>query len=63
VLPTSARGSGTSPYAPNGAISFDRTRWTDAAAGYRFYVSYPADFVLDTSPGVQGSPVPSAVIL
>ena len=62
VYPVSARQSGTSPYGASGAIAFDRTPWADAAAGYRFYVSYPADFVLDASPGSSGSPVPSILI-
>jgi hypothetical protein len=60
VSPLSARGSNTSPYHASGAVAFDRSPWTDPVAGYRFYVSYPADFVLDTTP--SQTPLPSKVI-
>jgi hypothetical protein len=47
--------TGTAPFQANGITAFDRSAWTpDGAAGYRFLVSYPADFVLDASPGQSG---------
>lgn len=55
--PIRARGPSTAPYHASGAISFDRTPWTaDPVAGYRFFVSYPADFVLDTTPSIASPP-------
>ncbi|HET8539196.1 MAG TPA: hypothetical protein VFL83_04930 [Anaeromyxobacter sp.] len=59
---SAASQSGTAPQHATGAVPFDRTPWTTAAEGYRFYVSYPADFVLDATPSLSGNPVPSAVI-
>jgi hypothetical protein len=52
-------GKGTAPYQANGMVTFDRSAWTtDTVSGYRFLVSYPADFVLDTSPSASdGNPV------
>ncbi len=39
----------------NGMIAFDRSAWTpETVSGYRFLVSYPADFVLDVTPGTTG---------
>jgi hypothetical protein len=59
VLPLAGRGSNTSPFGANDAVPFDRSFWVPGA-GYRFLVSYPADFVLDTSPSV--TPVDAVVI-
>ncbi len=50
VFPNRARGASTAPFQASGIAAFDRTPWTDPIAGYRFLVSYPADFVLDTTP-------------
>ena len=60
--PTYARESSVSPYEATGAIPFDRSRWTTATDGYRFYVSYPADFVYDLAPSQSGARVPAAII-
>jgi hypothetical protein len=49
-------GKNTSPYQANGIVAFDRSAWTpDTVGGYRFLVSYPADFVLDATPGTTGA--------
>jgi hypothetical protein len=45
-----ALGKGTSPFQASGMTTFDRSP-ADPTSGYRFLVSYPADFVLDASPG------------
>lgn len=47
-----ARPSAAVPSHPNGAVAFDRSP-VDAAAGYRFFVSYPADFLVDTTPSLE----------
>lgn len=47
-----ARPATGSPIQPNGVVAFDRSPLT-AADGYRFFVSYPADFVLDTTPSTS----------
>jgi hypothetical protein len=61
ILPLVANASGVSPYQASGGVAFDRTPWTeDASVGYRFYLSYPANFVLDTTP--SSTPVPALVI-
>ncbi|HEX9048999.1 MAG TPA: hypothetical protein VF841_00540 [Anaeromyxobacter sp.] len=59
VTVSGASGKSTSPFQASGMTTFDRSPWTpDAAAGYRFLVSYPADFVLDSSPShSNGDPV------
>lgn len=54
AAPLAAKGSSTAPFEASAAIPFDRTPWTGAADAYRFYVSYPADFVLDASPAASG---------
>jgi hypothetical protein len=59
VLPLAGRGTNTSPYGANDAVPFDRSFWLPVA-GYRFLVSYPADFVLDTTP--SETPVDAVVI-
>ncbi len=46
-------GKSSSPYQANGITTFDRSLWAvDPVVGYRYLVSYPADFVLDTSPSL-----------
>ncbi len=60
VTMVSAVGASTAPYQANHIVAFDRSPWTDPTAGYRFLVTYPADFVLDTTPSQGGAP--SAVI-
>lgn len=52
----STRGTPASPFGATGAIPFDRSGYGDPVIGYRFYVSYPSDFVLDTTPGQVGAP-------
>ncbi len=63
AAPWAAKQSNTAPYEASAAIPFDRTRWTNNATdGYRFYVSFPADFVLDATPSQSGTTVPSTLI-
>jgi len=52
VLPLEARVSPGAPTHASGAVAFDRSPFK-AEDGYRFFVSYPADLVLDTSPSVN----------
>jgi hypothetical protein len=59
VFPLYARSS-TAPYGASGAIAFDRSVWTDPVAGYRFYVSYPANVVLDATPSQNP---PAAIVI
>jgi hypothetical protein len=57
VTPLLSRGTSTSPYGASGAAAFDRSPWaSDPIAGYRFLVSYPADFVLDATPSQSAAP-------
>jgi hypothetical protein len=59
--PFSARPASGSPVHPNGALAFDRsTIGGKEAEGYRFFVSYPADLVMDTTPST--SPVDTKLI-
>lgn len=60
VVPLLANPTGVTSAHASGATAFDRSPY-DPAASYRFYVSYPADFVLDTTPSVP-SPLPADVI-
>jgi hypothetical protein len=57
--PLSAAAATGSPYLASGAIAFDRST-VNAAAGYRFLVSYTADMVLDASPHVNP---PEAIVI